>query len=510
MESIFRPTLVLMSGRMMSLGATFLIPVVLARLFTVEEFGTYKQVFLVYMTFYAIAQFGMAESLFYFLPRARQEGGRYVSNAIFMLLIAASIGFGIILWEGARLSNLLGNSRLAQHFPLLGIYLVFMTASAALEIVMISRQQYGRAAVYYAGSDIVRAVLLIVPALLLQSVHGLLIGAVAFAGSRFLAMLFYLMREFRGDLRPDVPLLQAQLSYALPFQCAIIMETIQANFHQYAVSHYFDAATFAIYSIGCLQIPLVELVASPAGNVMMVQMRADIGHGHGSSAIEVWRETTRKLSLFLFPLFGLIVISAHELIVLLFTAKYSTSAPIFIIWSGTILLATLQTDSALRVYAQTRRLAALNVVRLVLTVGLIYTFLSTLGLSGAVLLTLFANCVYKVLSLVHLKTVMSVRMASLLPWRTLGCVAGASFIALLTATVVYAVPALSVLPRLLALGLIYMSAYALLIHRLGILTAPERECLRRWGRNLLAIGRTPGKLWKSPKEEKPCVALSEY
>jgi len=510
MESVFKPTLVLMSGRMVSLGATLFIPVVLARVLTVEEFGTYKQVFLIHMTLYAIAQFGMAESLFYFLPRTSQRAGRYVLNSILLLLLAASVCSGILLWEGARVSDLLGNSRLAQYFPLLGMYLVFMTASAALEIVMISRQQYKRAAYSYAGSDVLRTVLLLSPALLLRSVQGLLVGAVVFALCRFLVMVFYLRREFRNDLAPDRPLLKQQLSYALPFQCAIVIETIQANFHQYAVSHYFGAVTFAIYAIGCLQIPLVELFASPAGNVMMVKMSGEIQNGRTDSAVEVWRETTRKLSLLLFPLFGLALASAHEVIVLLFSAQYSASVPIFMVWSGTILLATLQTDSALRVYAQTRLLAALNVLRLVVIVGLIYTFLSIFGLIGAVLLTLLATCVYKALSLMRLRGLMGVRMTALLPWKSLSCVGGASALALMSSMVAHALPGLSIISRLLVIGIIYMSVYGLLIFRLGILTSAEKLSIHRWTRNVLAIGGNAKTSHNRTKEEEQCVALSEY
>ena len=42
---------------------------------------------------------------------------------------------------------------------------------------------------------------------------------------------------------------------------------------------------FAIYAVGCLQIPLVELIASPACNVMMVGMRERLREG-------IWRQPT--------------------------------------------------------------------------------------------------------------------------------------------------------------------------------------------------------------------------
>src|SRR5437879_12894336 len=63
MNSTFKPTLVLMSGRSLAFAATFFIPMVLVRVFDQTEFGTYKQLFLIVSTLYGIAQLGMAESL---------------------------------------------------------------------------------------------------------------------------------------------------------------------------------------------------------------------------------------------------------------------------------------------------------------------------------------------------------------------------------------------------------------------------------------------------------------
>src|SRR5439155_469293 len=86
--------------------------------------------------------------------------------------------------------------------------------------------------------------------------------------------------------------LRRQLAYAVPFQLSAIVEILQGNLHNYAVSHYFDAATFAIYSVGCLQIPLVDFVLNSVSNVMMVRMAEEIRDGRMRAAAAVWRDTT--------------------------------------------------------------------------------------------------------------------------------------------------------------------------------------------------------------------------
>ena len=69
----------LVAGRSIGLAASFAIGVVLARLFAPAEFGIYKQFFLLYATLYGVLQLGMAESLYYFVPRGSAQTGRYLS-----------------------------------------------------------------------------------------------------------------------------------------------------------------------------------------------------------------------------------------------------------------------------------------------------------------------------------------------------------------------------------------------------------------------------------------------
>ena len=78
---------------------------------------------------------------------------------------------------------------------------------------------------------------------------------------------------------------------------------MQVNFHQYAVSHYFTTAIFAVYAVGTFQIPLVDLVASSAGSVMMVRMTEKV-RGQDEAVLAIWHSTISKLALVLFPVVG--------------------------------------------------------------------------------------------------------------------------------------------------------------------------------------------------------------
>ena len=126
----------------------------------------------------------------------------------------------------------------------------------------------------------------------------------------------------------------------------------------------FDAATFAIYAVGCLQIPLVDLITTSAASVMMVKMAEDGVHEHNETALELWHHTMVRLALLIFPLAVALLLLSRDVIVTLFTGNYVASVPIFMAWTLTILPAVFCVDAVLRAYAQTRFLFAMNVLRL--------------------------------------------------------------------------------------------------------------------------------------------------
>jgi len=406
LEALFRPALVLMSGRFLGFVAAFAIPIVLARIFDQTEFGSYKQIFLIFGTVFGIAQVGMAESLYYFLPSETRRSGGFVFNTLAVLGIFGMISLGALwLWR-QEVAELLNNAGLASFIPLVGFYLLFMLMAVVLEIIMTVRKQHLIASCTYAASDLIRAMFYIAPVLIFSSLRALMLGAVAFAMIRFTATLVYVRRELGDSLRPDSASLRQQLVYAIPFGLAGLIEVLQTNLHLYVVAYHFDTATFAIYAVGCLQIPLSDYLMTSTSNVMMVNMRERMLAGDHAAVVSIWLDSVRKLALIFFPLVAVLLITANALIVMLFTSAYERSAPIFMVWTLSMLLATLLTDGALRVLAETRFLILQNLLRLILIVALIQWFLARFDLMGAILVTLLATVAAKIVALARIKHVL--------------------------------------------------------------------------------------------------------
>ncbi len=471
---MLKPALLIIAGRIAGFAAAFVTPLILVRMFDLETFGTYKQWFLLYITLLTITQIGMSESLLYFLPRANAEAGRYVMNSVLFLASVGATAALILALSSSAIAGWMNNPGLAPLIPLLALYLLFMQASIGLETVMTARSSYRSAAIAYAVTDLARAVFLIVPVLLVPSLRSLLYGAVTFAALRLVYTIRYFWGEFGSGFRPDAACFTRQLAYALPFALSIVASIAQENLHQYVVSGLFDAANFAIYAVGCLQIPLVDLVATSVCNVMMVGMTNAIHDGRETQVIDLWHVTVRKLALVFFPLTCLLLITARDLIVMLFTDNYLASVPVFMVGVTAIVFAAIPIDGLLRVYAKTRTLLAINLLRFTMIAILIHWSIMSFGLAGAMFVTVLALGLGKALGLLAAGSLWRMSLGRLLPWRTLSVIATVSIAASLPAlAIAYGVQTVPSIRVLLA-GIVYASAYVGMVMGFGLVSVHER------------------------------------
>jgi O-antigen/teichoic acid export membrane protein len=477
---MFKPALRIITGRMIGFAVAFAIPIVLVRLFDLETFGTYKQWFLLYFTILTISQIGMSESLLYFLPRAKHEAGEYMMNALVFLTLVGVLAGVVLTVLREPIAAWMSNPGLAPLIPPLAVYLVLMQASISLETVMTARSQYGWASAAYAGTDILRSAFFLLPLLVIPALPSLIYGALAFGVLRLAVAVWYYRHEFGSAFRPNLGILASQLAYALPFALYVVANVAQENLHQYAVAGLFDASTFAIYSVGCLQVPLVDVVSTTVCNVMMVSMAKEVQHGRDTQVIRLWHETVRKLAMVFFSLVGLLVLGARDVIVLLFTESYLPSVPIFMVGVSSILFAAVPIDGLLRVYAKTRTLLVINLARLGVIALMIYGLVLLFGLVGAVLVTVISLGMGKALGLWSMAKQWRVGTADVLPWRSLAAIGLAALAA--------AVPALAVsyslqtipLVRLGAVGLVYAAGYVSMTLAMGLLQEDERMWLWSW------------------------------
>lgn len=479
-QSIHSQAMTLIIGRVASFILTFFIPIFLARNLAPAEYGTFKQIFLVFTTLYLILQGGMVQSLYYFIPHDPERKRCWILQAALFAALAGTLAAIGLLLGGERLAASFSNPALTPFIPRLALFLILMLASCHFETVLIAQEQVAAGSTVLFISEMARGLFIILPLLMSRSLSAVMAGLLSFAGLRCLIALAYTVRIalFKSEARApraEPGGLSAQLAYALPFGAAVLVDVVQQNLHQYAVAALFDAATFAVYSVGITQIPIIDFIYTPTTQVLMVRMTTLLKEGSSQERLALWHDVTARLALFFFPVGFFFILIAPDMILFLFQETYRESIPLFQISALGILPAVFLTDGILRCYARIPFIFWMTTVKIVLTFLLILPLVKIAGLTGAVVATALVSYLGKGMMLWKTKRLMSVSWREFLPWRKLAgtlLLAGAVFI---PATLVRRAFIISPWTALGFQTLFYWSAYAVLLFRTPLLPSSIRE-----------------------------------
>jgi O-antigen/teichoic acid export membrane protein len=470
----------LIIGRVASFVLTFFIPIFLARGLAPAEYGTFKQLFLVFTTLYLVLQGGMVQSLYYFIPHDPERRRLWILQAVLFVLLAGILAAVCLLLGGERLATSFSNPALTPYIPSLALFLVLMLASCHLETALITQEQVTAGSMLLFLSEMTRGFFIILPLLIGRSLPAVMGGLIAFAGLRFLISLVYTARVvlLRGGVRPpliEAGRLRAQLGYALPFGAAVLVDVVQQNLHQYTVAGLFDAATFALYSVGTMQIPLIDFIYTPTTQVLMVQMTTLLKKGSPREGLALWHDVTARLALFFFPVGLFFILIAPDMILFLFKEAYRESVPLFQISALGILPAVFLTDGMLRCYARIPFILLTTIVKIVITFLLIIPLVKIAGLTGAVVAATSVLYIGKGMMLWKTKTLMTVPWREFLPWRKLaGTLLLAGVVFILTALLRQTLP-IHPLTALIFDTFFFWTTYTMLLFWTPLLPSSLRE-----------------------------------
>ena len=413
----------LVLARLFTAGLTLSIPLVLARALSLAEYGTYYQLFLIATTLYYVLPLGVVQSLYYFLPRT-EEKRPWVGQTLLFMSGAGMVGAALVWALLGPVAGYFDNPALLEHRGSLALYTAFLLGSFPLEISLTSQGRTKHSALVYLVSDAVRAAAMVVPCLLGLGLSGMMGAVVGFTFLRYVATWVVAPRGTTG------PLLRAghwreQLVYAAPFGAAMALSIPQQNAHLYMVAGVVSPALYALYRVGCFQLPVVDLLYTPTSEVLMVRLGELEKQGRLEEGVEAFREAAGKLAFLFLPFAAFLFAAAPEFIGALFGVKFLPAVPVFRVSVLGVVLAILPMDGVLRARGHTRAIFLSYLLKAAVTVPLVWVGVRQFGMMGGVVSWALAEAVGKASLLVRVPAALStptlrLRVRDLIPWRELG------------------------------------------------------------------------------------------
>jgi O-antigen/teichoic acid export membrane protein len=373
---------------------------------------------------------------------------------------ALGVVAGVVLaMYGGRIAVWMQKPELAAQMGWVALFSALFLCGSTMDSIPLSQGRIKLSAALRFGYEVTQAIGIVTGALLTRSLTGALAGIVVGTAFRAAACWWMVLREHGLHISREH--LRRQLAYALPFGVAFGIIVLQQQFHQYFVAASVTAATFAIYAVGCFQLPIVDMLYTPVSEVLQLGIAEYDHDGDCAGPARLMREAVARLAFVFIPTMALLYVCGPTLLTFLFTDRYRDSVPIFRLVIISIPLAALPLDGVMRARAQNRFVLVISVVKLGLTVPLVVAGFHLFGLRGAAGGWLAAEAITRGIMLLRAGQLLG-GMRVVLPWRTL-------FIQSLSAAVAAPAGALALRvihgPALLrlaacgtAMGLVYIAA----------------------------------------------------
>lgn len=458
----------------------------LTRSLSQNEYGLFKQVFLIITTATALLPLGFGLSAFYYLPRENDASsrGQVIFNILlFNLIMGAAACLVLIFWPGF-IARIFRDPTIPSYASLVGVVILLWLFCSFLEIIAVANQELKLATIFIVAGQLTRTILLLAAAIIFDTLEALIYAALIHGVLQSIVLIWYVSSRFPGFWRAfDWSLTKKQIAYALPFGLAGLLFTIQTDLHNYFVSNRFSAATFAIYSIGVAQLPLVGILRDSVSSVILPRISYLQEQGQAREIVVLLANAIRKLAAFYLPMYVFLMITGREFLTVMFTSAYVESWPIFAINLTLLPLSLLEVDAVVRAYERHRYfLLKLQIVLSVLMVFALWYGISRFGLIGAISVVVGINFLLRVVLAAKFGRVLGANLRDLLLLKDVGKLAVASAIAGLFCLFVRSLVMASA-PRPLIILIVcfttFAAVYLMAVLLFGIPTIDEREKVRR-------------------------------
>jgi O-antigen/teichoic acid export membrane protein len=408
----------------------FSLPILLTRSLSQNEYGLFKQAFLLITTATSLLPLGFSMSAFYYLPRetdAKRRGQIILNILLFNLIMGAAACLLLVFWPGI-IANIFKDPTIPTYSSLVGVVILLWLFSAFIETAAVANQELKLATIFIVAGQLTRTILLLAAAIAFDTVEALIYAALIHGVIQSIALLWYVSSRFPGFWRGfDWSLTMKQVAYALPFGLAGLLYTIQTDLHNYFVSNRFSAATFAVYSIGVAQLPFVGILRDSVSQVILPRISYLQEQGQAREIVVLLANAIRKLAAVYLPLYVFLMITGREFLTVMFTAAYAASWPIFAINLTLLPLSLLEVDAVVRAYEKHRYyLVKVQIVLSIVMVVALWFAISRFGLIGAISVVVLIQLLLRISLAIKFGGVLGTKLRDFLLLKDVGKIAVAS------------------------------------------------------------------------------------
>ncbi len=421
---MFGKALLMIGSKVVAHAAFLLIGVVLARTLTQAEFGTFNQVWLVNKSLLFLFELGLPISVFYFLPRLRDDQKKGFILQTVLSLVLFSLPFSAALYLLAEpLAVNFNNPALADYLRLFSFYPLVILPSVSTEEILLSLGRVSSAALFESLSKIAMIAAVASAAIFGQRLDLVFKSLIVYGIIQTVLGLWLVWQPVkRLKLIFSLSEWRSQLAYAAPYGLSSLTGALNYQVDKVMVSLFNPPAIFAVYAAGAFEIPLGGVTSLPVVSVMMSDLTQLYGDGDIKGFLAMWHQSMRKLALPVLAVTTFLMVFAEPVVTGLFSTKYAASVWPFRIYLLFSPIRITVFDYILASLGKTQVVFKAQLVAMIANIVVGFILLRTFGWMGAAVSAVLASYLFVGLLLNQIRERLGVSWKQVMPWRDLGMV----------------------------------------------------------------------------------------
>ncbi len=358
---------------------------VLARVFTQQEYGDYLQLMYVYTLFSGILIMGLPSSLTYFYSVVEEEKKAAAVYIVMLLLFGLGMLLGAVTFFTAPLvaHYFHDNERLAPLVRDFFLFYAFTLGGSYIRRLLVAANRYKFLMFYLPFDRVMMLLSFAVPALLGWGLENAVKVAVYVAAFKFAMTTFYTIKILpHAGVIWENRLAVKILAYSVPLGLSAAVGGVSKLIDRGLIGRYEDTTFFAVYSVGALALPFVGEISESVMTVLIPELARLYKQGEKAQFLKIWQESIRKTSVFVLGTMGFIMFFATPVIVALYGERYAESALYFRLYQVALLMRVTLYGHVLQAIGQTRQILYASVILVLLKVGTNLTLYKALGPTG--------------------------------------------------------------------------------------------------------------------------------
>lgn len=414
-------TFIISVASMLTSSTVILSAMVLSHTLTKAQYGTYKQIWLIFNSISPFIVMGVNGAINYFISKGNREEEKTIVFLANFIISIFSVIAGLALYFGAKqVAALLDNPELEPYLKTFAFYPLFYLSTGFKYVLFVAKKK----AIYSAISTIVTSIIMlvssIVPVLIYGDIAIVFKWIVVGIGCEWLFYILAFNYHYRNDtIKIEKEKVVAFLQYFFSLGVTSLIATYSSFIDKYFIVSYYSVEKYAIFNNGAVHIPISSVVLHSSMLVLFPRLVSLREEGRYESMVSLWNHACKKLSLIIFPAFIFLLIFANELIQTMFSEKYIESAQIFRIYLFAFVFRFTQYSTFLLVFGDLKWHLYLAATSFILNALFNFIFIEQFGFLGPAYGTIIVNLIYIILLLGRSSKLLKTSIFNTLPFKDL-------------------------------------------------------------------------------------------